>query len=177
MSKHTKYEQVEEPGYETRDLKAGGLYGFFITLAIATAAVFVIMLGAYRFMDSFEKAHEPPLSPMMKAESDPRETNTAQVPKQMENTFPQPRLETSEPTEIRDFRLKEEQQLHSYGWVDQQAGVVHIPIDQAMQLIAERGLSTTPKTGAVPFSIVNTINEAAAKSDHSGETSAAKSAH
>ncbi len=58
----------------------------------------------------------------MKAESDPRETNTAQVPKQMENTFPQPRLETSEPTEIRDFRLKEEQQLHSYGWVDQQAG-------------------------------------------------------
>ncbi len=53
MSKHTKYEQVEEPGYETRDLKAGGLYGFFITLAIATAAVFVIMLGCVSFYGLF----------------------------------------------------------------------------------------------------------------------------
>jgi hypothetical protein len=63
--------------------------------------------------------------------------------------------------------LKEEQQLHSYGWVDQGAGSVHIPIDQAMQLIAERGLGTTPKTGTVPTSTVSVINDAADKSDHS----------
>jgi len=176
MSKPTKYEQNEEPGYETRDLKAGGLYGFFITLAIATGAVFIVMLGAYRFMDAFEKAHEPPMSPMAKAESDTREANAPQVSKQMENTFPQPRLETSEPTEIRDFRLKEEQQLHSYGWVDQAAGVVHIPIEQAMQLVVAQGLSTTPRTGTVPSSIVNTINDAAAKSDHS-DMPAATPAH
>ena len=30
--------------------------------------------------------------------------------------------------------------LHSYGWVDQQAGIVRIPIDRAMTLLTERGL-------------------------------------
>jgi hypothetical protein len=172
MSKHTRHDQNDEQGFESRDLKPGGLYGFFVGLAVCTGIVFFIMLGVYHFMDSYEKSHEPPMSPMAKTETDTRETDTPVVAKQMENTFPQPRLETSEPTEIRDFRLKEEQQLHSYGWVDQSAGVVHIPIDQAMQLIAERGLPTTPRTGTAPSSIVNTIKDAAEKSDHSEMPSA-----
>jgi hypothetical protein len=30
--------------------------------------------------------------------------------------------------------------LQSYGWIDQQKGVVRIPIERAMELTAERGL-------------------------------------
>lgn len=30
--------------------------------------------------------------------------------------------------------------LNRYGWVDQKAGIVHIPIDQAMKLLVQRGL-------------------------------------
>jgi len=41
--------------------------------------------------------------------------------------FPQPRLEGNERLEINDFRVQEEKALNSYGWVDQQAGVVHTP--------------------------------------------------
>ena len=177
MSKPADHRQHDEAGFEPRDMSPGGLYGFFIGLAVATGAVFFIMVGVYHFMDSYEKSHQPPLSPMAKAEQDPRDTNAPVVAEHLEQAFPQPRLETSEPTEIRDFRLKEEQQLHSYDWVDQSAGTLHIPIDQAMQLIAERGLPTTPKTGTVPSSIVNTIHEAAAKADHSGEAPVAKPAH
>jgi hypothetical protein len=33
-----------------------------------------------------------------------------------------------------------QQQLQSYGWVDQQAGIVRIPIERAMELLVERGL-------------------------------------
>jgi len=61
--------------------------------------------------------------------------------------------------------LKEEQTLNTYGWVDQKAGVVRIPIERAMQLIAERGLSTTPKVGAIPPSEVNVVNQAAERAD------------
>ncbi|HEV7550940.1 MAG TPA: hypothetical protein VGP65_04625 [Candidatus Angelobacter sp.] len=161
------HDQSDDQGFEKRDLSAGGLYGFFVGLIVCTAIVFAIMLGVYRFMDSYEKSHEPPMNPMAKAEQDTRETDAPAVAKQMEKTFPQPRLETDERTEIRDFRLKEEQQLHSYGWMDQSAGAVHIPIDQAMQLIVERGLPTTPKTGTVPASTVSVINDAVDKSDHS----------
>lgn len=37
-------------------------------------------------------------------------------------------------------RAQERAQLESYGWVDQAAGVAHIPIERAMALIAEQGL-------------------------------------
>ncbi len=39
-------------------------------------------------------------------------------------------------------RLKAEQieQLSTYGWANQEAGVVHIPIEEAMRLQVERGL-------------------------------------
>jgi hypothetical protein len=61
--------------------------------------------------------------------------------------------------------LKEEQTLDSYSWVDQKTGVVRIPIDRAMQLIAQRGLSTTPKVGAIPPAEVSVANQAAQRAD------------
>jgi hypothetical protein len=30
--------------------------------------------------------------------------------------------------------------LNSYGWIDKSAGVIRIPIDRAMDLLAQRGL-------------------------------------
>ncbi|PYX87325.1 MAG: hypothetical protein DMG68_12200 [Acidobacteria bacterium] len=42
-------------------------------------------------------------------------------------------------------RLKEEEILNSYGWVDPKAGVAHIPIEKAMELLAQRGLPTSPQ--------------------------------
>jgi len=81
--------------------------------------------------------------------------------------FPQPRLETDERREINDFREQEDETLNSYGWVDQQAGVVRIPIDRAMQLLVQRGLPTRPQSGSVPPSDVNTAKDAAQRSDTS----------
>jgi hypothetical protein len=36
-------------------------------------------------------------------------------------------------------------ELYSYGWVDEKAGTVHIPIDRAMDLIVQRGLPVRPQ--------------------------------
>jgi hypothetical protein len=84
-------------------------------------------------------------------------------------------LETNERVEIKDFRLKEEQTLNSYGWVDEKAGVVRIPIDRAMQLLAQRGLPTTPKAGTVPPSAVSVAAQTAARSDSSNKPAQPKS--
>jgi hypothetical protein len=35
-------------------------------------------------------------------------------------------------------RAQEQAWLHSYGWVDEAAGVVHIPIERAMELVVAR---------------------------------------
>jgi hypothetical protein len=43
---------------------------------------------------------------------------------------------------MRRLRAADEAILNSYGWVDEEAGVVRIPIDRAMELTLERGLPT-----------------------------------
>ena len=42
---------------------------------------------------------------------------------------------------------KEDDVLESYGWVDKNAGVVRIPIDEAMKLTLERGLPARQQAG------------------------------
>lgn len=45
---------------------------------------------------------------------------------------------------LRDLRERQEKQLGSYAWVDQKAGVVQLPIDQAMKLVAQQYGSQQP---------------------------------
>jgi hypothetical protein len=51
-----------------------------------------------------------------------------------------PMLETNERGQFRDFLMNQENQLNSYGWVDENTGVAHIPIEHAMGLTVQRGL-------------------------------------
>ena len=60
---------------------------------------------------------------------------------------PEPRLQQFPSNEIYRFRDNEEQRLHSYGYVNKDAGVVHIPIDRAMQVLAGRHRAADRKTG------------------------------
>jgi hypothetical protein len=51
-----------------------------------------------------------------------------------------PRLQRFPANEILEFRTTESAELNGYGWVDRNAGTVHIPISEAMRLTVERGL-------------------------------------
>ena len=53
---------------------------------------------------------------------------------------PEPRLQRFPREDITTFRLGEDAVLENYGWVDRNAGVVHIPIQDAMRLTLERKL-------------------------------------
>jgi hypothetical protein len=148
-------------GFEREDLPPRGIFIFLIALAIGCVLVYFILRGMYSYMDAYENRHQPPQSPLV-TQTSPDTRNVA--PRDV-TKFPEPRLESNERLEINDFRLQEENTLHSYGWVNQQAGVVRIPIDRAMELLAQRGLPTRPKAGVVPPSDVNTAREAARRSD------------
>ena len=54
------------------------------------------------------------------------------------------RLQAAPLAELQALRAEERKILNSYGWVDQAAGVVHIPIDQAMQLYLARHAGSAP---------------------------------
>jgi hypothetical protein len=58
----------------------------------------------------------------------------------LQRTPPEPRLEANPLVPRLRMRAEEDWVLQNYGWVDQKAGMVRIPIDRAMDLLAERGL-------------------------------------
>jgi hypothetical protein len=133
-----------EVQYEPRDLSALGIMGFLAGLTLVGILLNFILFGIYRYLDNYTKTHEPALNPLVtNTNRDMRNPRLDEA-----NEFPQPRLETNEVGQLRDRRWFEETTLYSYGWVDQKAGVAHIPIDRAMQLIAQRGLPTSQPSNA-----------------------------
>lgn len=149
--------------YEHQDMSPRSVYAFLIALAAAGILLYFALWGFYDFLEARDKPRQASQNPMVQSAA----TNTRVVPPDAYKTFPKPRLERNERIEINEFLLQEEQTLDSYGWVDQKAGVVRIPIERAMQLIAQQGLPTTPKAGVAPSSEVNTVNQAAQRSDTS----------
>jgi hypothetical protein len=48
-----------------------------------------------------------------------------------------PWLQTDSSADLARFRAEEEAKLTTYGWVDRKAGLVRIPVQRAMELMAE----------------------------------------
>jgi hypothetical protein len=61
--------------------------------------------------------------------------------------FPTPRLQRDPGAELVQLRADERRRATSSGWVDRAAGIAHIPIDRALDILAENGL---PKVAAPP---------------------------
>lgn len=60
---------------------------------------------------------------------------------------PVPRLETEPAADLATLRASEDKRLDSYGWVDRQKGIVHIPIAEAMKRLAAEGIDGFPRSG------------------------------
>jgi len=165
-------EAIEREPFEQQDLSPRAVIAFLIGLALMCVVVFFVIKGVYWGLDRYDQAHQPAPNPLVSSAATPEERRTVPAPQpgdSVRKTFPEPRLEDNERGELKSFRLGEEGQLNSFGWVDQKDGVAHIPIELAMQLIAQRGLPVHPQSGTVPPSPVNTAREAAAKADRSGQ--------
>ena len=165
--------------FESQDLGAKPIYWSLVGLAAVLLLAYGAMQGVYYALNeySLHQAEKAEHNPLVKVTVDPgqrRETAYAPTQDAIKHTFPEPRLEEDERAELNDIRVPEEDRLNSYGWADEKAGTVHIPIERAMQLIVQRGLPTRPQTGTTPPSVVNTVNQAAAKPDQSAVSSAAK---
>ena len=62
---------------------------------------------------------------------------------------PEPRLQRNPVRDMQEMRAAEDQVLHQYGWVDPDKGIVRIPVDRAMDIIAKKGLPA-PNRAAAP---------------------------
>jgi hypothetical protein len=116
--------------HETRDANIHSLLIFAAGLA---GTVLLVMLGMAWVFHYFGATQSlgPPASPFAEARTLP----------------PQPRLQVEPRLDLDQLRAGEDAKLHSYGWVDRNAGVVHIPIERAMDMVAEKGLPVRGEPG------------------------------
>ena len=131
---------VNHDGFEQVDLSSSAVLYFLAGLALVGLVVYLIVFGMYRFLDRYDAAHQPPLSPMATPQAD-----TRAVTHENAETFPQPRLEENERTQLHSFIEDQDRKLATYDWVDKDRGTVRIPIDRAMELIVQRGLPVHPE--------------------------------
>jgi hypothetical protein len=132
-------------GFEKEDLSPLGVMYFMGGLAVVGVLVYFILVGMYRYLDAQDRARQAPMNPMaLKTGIDPATMNYNDINKKAEEAFPKPVLEYSERLQFTGEVAKQDQVLGSYDWVDQKSGVVRIPIDRAIDIIAERGLPVIP---------------------------------
>ena len=112
--------------YETSDVSIAGIFRFGAGLLAVAVIVHLLIFALFRHFESRESARVPAEYPLARSQE-------GRVP-------PEPRLQTDPRQDLSDLRAKEDEWLGSYGWVDRNAGVVRIPIDEAMRLTLERGL-------------------------------------
>jgi len=58
-----------------------------------------------------------------------------------------------ESNQLRDLRAKEDQELHSYGYADKPAGKVRLPIERAMELVAQEARENRVKWPTAAYAV------------------------
>ena len=138
MSDQTKHENTtEQGGFEHQDLQASSILYFLLTIVVVVVICLLCLRGLFAFLDHREKSLQPAVNPLVtNVLADTRHI----APGYPQGAFPNPKLEEDERGQLNGIRLAEEKTLYSYGWIDEKAGTVRIPIERAMDLIVQRGL-------------------------------------
>ena len=164
MSMH-KPEEGGEPeeidiaaGYEKSDVGVRGIAVFLTSLLIFVGVSGVLSYGIGKVIFSRMAKEDGPRDKWTKS-VDVRDLGNLASNPQLQNKiaattneFPTPRLQTDDGNqEIADLHNREDLLLENYSWADQSKGTVRIPIERAMELIAERGLPVAPAAVAKPL--------------------------
>lgn len=120
------------PGYDGRqgerfddELKIAPILWTVVGLAVICL---LGMLITWQINGAFLRGAEesaPPPSPIAGA-------NDRRLP-------PEPRLQSHPEGELQELRREMAKRLSSYGWVDEASGTVHMPIDEAIDLLLTQG--------------------------------------
>ena len=121
-----------QPGHEETEIPFRPIFGFVIGLIVMGVVVWVVLAGFMRMFVSESKRSQA-LKPPLFADN--------------RGQFPPPKNQVAPRTELAEHRRREREQLEAYGWVDRKKGIARIPIERALDILAERGL---PKVKNIP---------------------------
>lgn len=111
---------IPDARHERRDVSGRFILFAFLLLMSSVASVGLVVWGVFP-----------------RSTADKRIVSTA-------NDFPAPALQPDPRHDWQTFHTAEMQRLTTYGWLDKSKGLVHIPIDRAMEKMAKSGIPGWP---------------------------------
>ncbi|MEL6184303.1 MAG: hypothetical protein AAFU79_06740 [Myxococcota bacterium] len=118
-------EESKAAGYEVTDAQPSPVVVGMLVLVVLMFSGFV---GGKVFEDIFEATEV--------------RSRPAVGPLEIREKVSGPLLQPHPEVELEDYLEAQKRKLSSYAWVDRDQGKVQVPIERAMQLVAEKGLPT-----------------------------------
>jgi hypothetical protein len=127
--------------FEPRDIKTGAIYWYLFALGMAVVASLFICIYILRFTANFAASSDTPPPPSRQA-----------LGKNYRTLPPEPRLQgfgfpDQEADPQADLRAKNREDAEAnekLEWIDKSGGIAQIPVQDAMKLVAEKGLPAAP---------------------------------
>jgi len=145
-------------GYEASDVKVTGILVFIVCLGIFVAITGLVCYGIGHVINAHMNKEDGPNSKWTKT-VEMRDLGNLPSSPEMQNkvaeitrSFPSPRVQLDDGNfDVSVLHAREDILLDNYTWIDQSKGTVRIPIDQAMQIIAQKGLPVAPASQEAPL--------------------------
>jgi hypothetical protein len=134
-------------GYEATDVRVSGVVVFLVALSIFAGVTALLAYGVGKVLNA-RMASEDGAPSKWARTVDVRPLGNMPDNPEMQNKmaeltqqFPTPRLQTDDGNQdVADLHSREDLLLDNYSWADPSQGKVRIPIERAMELLAQRGL-------------------------------------
>ena len=122
--------------FEARDVNASVIGWVAVGVVVSAVLIHAIVGAVYGYFVRTEFRNRQPITMVHQPAPSPTV----------------PSLQVNPSTDLERLEQSEQTVLTSYGWVDQQKGTVHIPIDEAMKRVLAKGLPPAEKSSPTPVS-------------------------
>lgn len=138
-------------GYEQSDVGVTGIAVFLVSLLIFVGVCGVLTWGMGKLLNSRMNKEDGATSKwatvvnVRDLGNMPNNPEMQQKVAELTQQFPTPRVQTDDGNQdVADLHRREDLLLDHYSWVDRSKGTVRIPMERAMEIIAQRGLPVAP---------------------------------
>lgn len=111
--------------YEERDINPRDVFLIASGVLVCTIGIICVLYLLFSYMRHLKAQESPPTSPVAR--------RVFQLP-------PEPRIQQDPALDYESMRYEAQWELHHYQWIDKQKGIVAIPIDRAIDILATRGI-------------------------------------
>ncbi len=120
--------------FEARDVDASVIGWIAVGVIVAAFLIHGIVKMSYGYFSRTEFRNQQPVTLVQQAAPSPTV----------------PTLQVNPSADLERLQESERMALSSYGWVDQQKGIVRTPIDEAMKRVVEKGLPAAEAASPTP---------------------------